>query len=102
MTSITDPALWGPTYLVMHFLAMGCAIYLARRTPDSLQFGIVCLMLVAMAVYIVADLVMMSGEPRAWMVRFIASTVEHIGVLLYLFRQVWIKTETCQLLKSSR
>ena len=93
---------WEITYLLIHLAALGCGIILIRNTPDWIQQLIVGLIITSAAVYIASDLVVLSGEKRAWVVRLVASRVEHTAVLLYLFRQVWIRTGACQSIKSLR
>lgn len=93
---------WDLTYLLIHVAALVCAFLLLREAPDWIQKLIIGLMIAAAVVYIASDIVVLSGERRAWVVRVMASRVEHTAVLLYLFRQVWIRTGTCQYLKSSR
>lgn len=92
---------WDLTYLLVHVLALGCAFLLLREAPDWIQQLVIGLFIASSTVYICADLVVLTGEKRAWVVRLIASRVEHTAVLLYLFRQVWIRTGACQFLKSS-
>lgn len=94
--------MWDITYLLVHLAALGGVIALFRETPDRLQQIVMGVLVGAMLVYIGADLVVLSGEKRAWVVRLLASRFEHAAVLLWIFRLVWIRTDVCQSLKSSR
>ena len=94
--------LWNLTILVVHIAALIGVALLIRHTPDKLQKGIIWVLLMAMVIYIGSDIAVLAGVDKAWMIRLPASRVEHFAVLLWLVRQVWIKTELCKSLKSSR
>ena len=93
---------WELTYLFVHICALYGAVILFRGTPDHIQRVVMGVLICSMLVYIGADIVVLSGEKRAWVVRLIASRFEHTAVLLWLFRLVWIGTGTCRSIKSLR
>lgn len=86
--------------ILVHGMAIVCAVFLLRDVPDWLQGVVIAMFIVSGAVYVFADLAIAGGERRAWVVRVVASRIEHASVLLYLFRQVWIRTGVCKFLNS--
>lgn len=93
---------WDLTYLIVHVAAMTGVAVLYRRAPDEIQKIFLLLTGTAMAVYVGADVAALFGAEPVWPVRMIASRVEHTAMLLYITRQVWIRTEICRSLKLLR
>lgn len=94
---------WELTYLAIHIAALvGAALLFWRDTPDAIQKLIMGVLIAAMAVYIGADIWALAGEKRVWPIRLVASKIEHAAVLVWIFRLIWVRTGTCQYLKSSR
>ena len=92
---------WDIIYLTVHVVALMGMFVLFRKTPDTLQFAFLCLLMFSGGVYLGADVFALMGNETVWPIRLIASRFEHTAVLLYLLRQVWIKTNICQSLKQS-
>lgn len=101
------------TMLLVHLAAAFACLYLWRRAPDHVQLGILAVIFVGMGVQVFSSFLQLYGVGengtvlvvfgmefhKVWPVRLIASSIEHLAVLLYLVRQVWLTTGICAVLK---
>ena len=77
---------WSLTMLVVHLAVLGALLTLLRGGPDALQSIVVGLLLAAQAALVYHYLAEAISLPTHWQVKAISYSVEHIGVLLYVFR----------------
>ena len=78
--------LWDLTLLIVNVAALVCAIGLFRRAPCAIQKTAIGLVVVAMLIHSAALMFMLYGVEGAWRVRRVAGILEHLGVLLIVFR----------------
>lgn len=89
-----------PLYLFADLLLLLGLLALIKRAPDMIQTVMLVVSCSAALIYISAGILALSGYDPVWPVRVVASQVEHIAIYLYVFRQLWIKSEICRLVKS--
>ncbi len=93
--------MWELNYLLVHLGILIGVWVLFGSAPDAIQKIILFVLGVSASIYIGADLAALAGVDPVWPIRVVASRIEHFAVGIYIFRQVWIKSEICQYLKSS-
>lgn len=94
--------MWEINYLIVHAGILAGVWILFPTAPDVIQKITLTALGVAALTYIAADIAALAGVHPVWPIRMVASRMEHFAVGIYVFRQVWIKSEICQLLKSSK
>lgn len=94
-------AMWDINYLIVHLGILVGVWMLFDSAPDVIQKITLFIIGLATVVYIIADVAALSGVDPVWPIRVIASRIEHAAVGVYIFRQVWIKSDICKFLKSS-
>lgn len=94
-------AMWDINYLIVHLGILVGVWMLFDSAPDAIQKIILFVIGVSAVIYILADVAALFGVDPVWPIRVLASRIEHIAVGVYIFRQVWIKSEICKFLKSS-
>lgn len=77
---------WHVTMLFVHICALGALAALYRHSPDSLQRLVIALLVVSSAVFLAASAAALSGYWLHWQITRLAHELEHIAVLLYVFR----------------
>lgn len=87
-------------YLLVESVALAGILVLAKRTPDMIQLFVLAVGFFGMVVFIFANIAGLLGYHPIWPIRLIAYRIEHAAFLLYILRQVWIKSNICQSLKS--
>ena len=86
---------WNFTLLAVHIAAMYGFSLLVPRAPDRLQKAVVWILMIASYLMVFAYSLQIMGRPSEnW--RWIAQEVEHVGVLLYLFRIVYLEHILCK------
>lgn len=79
---------WAYTMLVVHIAALCGLVLLYRQPPCWMQRVVVVLFMAAMAIYAVAQVVALAGYYERGVVR-VAFAIEHVGVLLWVFRLIF-------------
>jgi hypothetical protein len=92
--------IWEFNYLFVHVAALAGVWLLYPTAPDAIQKLCLLILAAAILVYIGADIAALCGADPVWPIRLVASRIEHSAMLIYIFRQIWIKSEICQFLKS--
>ena len=90
---------WDVTMMFIHLAAFCCVLSLHRSAPCWLQKIAVGLLSVAMVFYTamaVAVLVAPDDRHLYWVLKRIASAMEHIGVLIYVFRLAYKEHVECK------
>ncbi len=77
---------WHLTQLGVHLAALVALAMLWRAAPDVLQRVALALLMVSMAIAAWGFASAIGGFDISWMVRRLASELEHLGVLVYVFR----------------
>lgn len=85
--------------LIAYIMALVAVVWLGLRTPDYVQLGFLTVVGCAMVIYIGADVAMIFGARRIWEIRAIGNSFLFFGLMIYLLRQVWIKTDICRSVK---
>lgn len=80
---------WNITVLVMHLLAAFGCLVLARRAPCWMQQIVVLLLAITQVVLVYVYAQKCLGEPAHWMLKAAALELEHVAVLLYVFRLIY-------------
>lgn len=93
--------LWDINYLLVHVSILLGVLVLFPTAPDAIQKMTLAVIGISAAIYISADVAALAGVSPVWPIRLVASRIEHFAVGIYIFRQIWIKSEICQFLKSS-
>lgn len=93
--------MWDINYLLVHAGILAGVLVLFPTAPDVIQKLTLAAIGGAAAIYISADVLALAGVSPVWPIRLVASRIEHFAVGIYIFRQIWIKSEICQSLKSS-
>lgn len=93
--------MWDINYLIVHIGILIGVWMLFDSAPDVIQKITLWIIGAAALIYIIADVAALAGVDPVWPIRVLASRVEHVAVGIYIFRQVWIKSEICKFLKSS-
>lgn len=93
--------MWDFNYLLVEIAMLIGVWLLYQSAPDVIQKITLVLIGIAASVYVAADVAAIAGLNPVWPIRLVASRIEHFGVGVYIFRQVWIKSEICRHLKSS-
>ena len=87
---------WDITLLTIHICAaMGFAMMFCTA-PDALQKLVLGLLMTAALVLVYVYAASAVDRPLHWSWRRIALEVEHIGVLLYLFRLLFVEKIKCK------
>lgn len=82
---------WNISIFVIHLVVLAGLLALFRATPDALQRVVIGLLISAALLYLGNYWMAIIGQPLHWIVRRTAAEVEHWGVLLYVFRLVWVE-----------
>lgn len=82
---------WDITTLMVHLAALVLLVLLARRPPDPLQFMVVWTLILAFCIHVAAAAIALSGGYVHWSVSRIALQLEHVAVLLYVFRLFYLE-----------
>lgn len=77
---------WDITQLGVHLAALAALVMLWRAAPDNLQRLALALLMLSMAITAYGYGSAIGGFDISWMVRRFASELEHLGVLVYVFR----------------
>lgn len=77
---------WNVTMLFVHLFGLFALAALYRHAPDSIQKIVVGLLAVAFLILVYAYASAITGAWMHWMVVRVAHSVEHIAVLVYVFR----------------
>ena len=93
--------IWDINYLLVHVGIFAGAVVLYEQAPDAIQKLTLFVIGLASVIYISADVAAISGLDPVWPIRVVASRIEHVAVGIYIFRQIWVRSQICQLLKSS-
>lgn len=80
---------WNLTMLGVHLVALVLSMLLYRAAPCWMQRLVVVGLSVAFAVMVGAYIAALAGDWWWWYLAVLALTIEHLAVLLYLFRVVW-------------
>jgi hypothetical protein len=80
---------WDLTMLLMHLCALAGAVMLYRHAPCWMQKIVVGLLFVSMLVFSGAYAAALFDWHWHWMVTRAAYAIEHIAVLLYVFRLIY-------------
>jgi len=91
---------WRIIYLIIDTGMVAAALILWPRAPDIMQRVMLTLVVSAGLIYASADILGIASELKVWKIKVIASRFEHFAMLVYLLRQMWIRSEICQSVKS--
>lgn len=80
---------WLITLLAVHLLALFGVIYMLRGAPCWMQRMSIALLVVAFFFFCVAYVAALARVENWWAFLVIGATVEHLAVLLYVFRIIW-------------
>lgn len=78
--------IWNVTLLMVHIFALLALAMLFKNSPDALQRIVIGLLFASTGVYICTGSAALLGYWSHWLVGRIAFQIEHIAVLLYVFR----------------
>lgn len=87
---------WDLTVLMVHIMAVMAAAALFCSAPDRIQklvLGLVMASGLGMICYYAMQLALL--DPH-WLIRVAALNLEHVGVLLYVFRLVYVERLSCK------
>lgn len=82
---------WSITLLGVHVAFLFCLALLWRATPDWLQRLVLGLLMAAAMVFVIASLAELVGTGMHWLWKRVALEIEHVAVLLYIFRQIHVR-----------
>ena len=80
---------WLVTLLAVHVLWLGGVIYLFRGAPCWMQRISVALLVLAFIAFCAAYVAALCRIEGWWFFLAVGGTIEHIAVMLYVFRIVW-------------
>jgi hypothetical protein len=80
---------WNLTMLAVHVIAAGLAGVLYVRAPCWMQKLVILGIFIGFTVMIVAYAAALAGVWWWWHVTLLAFAIEHVALLLYVFRLVW-------------
>lgn len=92
---------WHVTMLFVHIAALGALAAIYRHCPDWIQRGVIWLLVVAGVVFLAADAALIAGSPLRWEFTRLAYELEHLAMLLYVFRLFIVDQERRCLPKQS-
>jgi hypothetical membrane protein len=87
---------WDLTLLAVHIFAAYGAAMLYCTAPDWMQKLVLANLIAAELVLVGVFAYDAAGQPLHWMVKLLAYKVEHIGVLLYIFRLLFVERVSCR------
>jgi hypothetical protein len=86
--------------LIAYAAALAAVIWLGRKPPDYVQLAFLTVVGCGVALYAAADVMgLLNGGKRVWELRAIGSSILFFGLMIYLLRQLWLKTDICRSLK---
>ena len=77
---------WNLTMLFVHLAALAALVMLLRGGPDGAQVLVIYLLILATGPLVYHYFAEAVGLATHWQVKSVAYSLEHIGVLLYVFR----------------
>lgn len=77
---------WHITMLFIHAAALIALGTLFRHSPDTIQRAVLVVLLCATAIFLYGDAAALLGLWLHWTVTRLGHHIEHIAVLLYVFR----------------
>lgn len=80
---------WNITMLAIHLVMFVLCLLLWRRAPCWLQRLVVAGLMLAATLLALAYVLALGGVERWWHVALLGFVIEHLAVLLYVFRVVW-------------
>lgn len=93
--------IWLSIAMGIHACTLWALVYLWRNTPDWLQKVIIGLLIVSMAIFTGLEISELFDNYFHWIVRKYAHLIEHIALILWIFRLVLKEQEARCLPKSS-
>jgi len=92
---------WLSVAIGIHVCVLWALVYLWRNTPDWLQKIVIGLLIVSTSIFAGLEIAELFGSHFHWMVRKYAHLIEHIALVLWVFRLVLKEQEARCLPKSS-
>lgn len=98
---MTPDGLWLFTAIAIHACVIVALVILYRNAPDWLQKIVIGLLVVAMSIFLGMEIGELFDNYTHWAVRKYAHLIEHIAIVLYVFRLAINEQEARCLPKSS-
>lgn len=92
--------IWLMTALGIHLMVLAGLVYLWRNAPDWLQKLVVGLLIAAMAIFAGLEIAELFDKWFHWGVRKYAHLIEHIALVLWIFR-LMLKEQEARCLPTS-
>lgn len=95
--------IWLLLHLAIHVIGVYVLIYLMRNAPDRTQVAVLTVVMLAFIIYVAGDLSALAlGHDFSAAVYQFASRIEHLGVLVFVFRLLNVHEEKeCRMPKSA-
>lgn len=87
---------WDLTLLVVHILAALVCATLYCTAPDWLQKLVLGLLIASSLILVSVYAADLGRLEQPWQIKVIALKVEHLAVLLYLFRLIFVERLSCK------
>lgn len=91
-----NPFIWTVTLVVLHILVAYSCAYLFCTAPDWVQKLVLAHIAGAALVMVGFYAAELAGFDPHWMIRKVAFEIEHVGVVLYVFRLVCVARVQCK------
>lgn len=77
---------WNVTMLFVHLAALCTLVALFRHSPGNLQRLVIALLMGSSTIFLGANAMALAGDPLHWQITRLAHELEHLAMLLYIFR----------------